>query len=64
MQQPLHVETEGCIINVFLIANSKGQPVTVVQIKADDYPGEGWVIEDDGGLPSKFKAVRVVKQTS
>ena len=61
MQQPLHVETEGCIINVFLVANSAGQPVTVVQVNANDYPVDRWAIEHCAS-GEQWASIRVVKQ--
>lgn len=62
MSQPLHIEAPGCIINVRAgLGADEGQPVTVVQVICDKYPGEVWTLED-GGMDKKFATLRIIKQ--
>jgi len=44
--QLLHVEAEGCIVNIRIgLTNMDGQEVTSVEIIPDNYCGERWTLE-------------------
>lgn len=39
----LHVETEGCIVNIHIgLSNSEGHRLTAVEVLPDRYIGEEW----------------------
>ncbi len=43
----LHIEAEGCIINVRVgLRDSGDHPVTSIQIMPDKYHGESWSLPD------------------
>jgi len=55
----LHVEAEGCIVNIRVgLKDDRGRPVTVVEVLADNYMGDQWRIE---GGSETHHAVRVVR---
>ena len=60
----LHIETDGCIVNVRPgLTDRQGRTVTSVEIIGDDYCDEKWAIN---GVPShkriNVRAVRIFKK--
>jgi hypothetical protein len=54
----LHIETDGCIVNIRIGLNKDdGRKCTVIEVLPDDYKGEEWDLE----VGSKF--TRIVKRT-
>lgn len=63
----LHIEAPGCIINIQVgLTDSEGNPVTRVDVIADNQSGDRWETPDykdeNTGEPGYFVGVRVVKQ--
>lgn len=63
----LHIEAPGCIINIQVgLTDSEGNPVTRVDVIADNQVGDHWATPDykneNTGEPGYFVGVRVVKQ--
>lgn len=59
MDQPLHIEAPGCIINVYAgLTDCDGNQVTAVQILCDDYAGATWRTAEG----EKSLNIRIVKQ--
>lgn len=53
----LHVETEGCIVNIRIcLEDSEGRPVTSVEILPDETTDEKW--EVDGHINNRVIKVR------
>lgn len=57
----LHVETEGCIVNIHVgLRDEHGREVTHILVRADQYAGEEWII---GGTSAQFTGIRVIRKT-
>jgi hypothetical protein len=57
----IKIEVAGCIINIRPgLEDQDGNPVTSIEIRADDYPDEQWSMPDHGD--TRYVNVRVVRQ--
>lgn len=44
----LHIETEGCIVNITInLSNDKGESVTHIEVLPDRYCGEEWRLAEN-----------------
>lgn len=57
----LHLEVPGCIVNIrFNLTSSEGQPVTSIEVLADQYAGEAWDVVHADETTSPATNIRVV----
>lgn len=59
----LHIETEGCIINIRVnLTDNEGRPVTSIGVKADDFIGGKCRILEEGKYKEKtFQHIRIAR---
>lgn len=59
MEQPLHVEAPGCIVNIYAgQQDTDGTPVTTVQILCDTTGTDKWLLENG----ERFVSLRVIRE--